>query len=71
MLVSVHDARVKRGWGIWRSAPHTPLHLMEVHDTRESALAAARELLRKDWGDYFAVRRMDFGPPTILTTRDG
>jgi hypothetical protein len=58
----------KRGWGVWTSAPHTPLHLMSIHDTRKNALAIAEELLRKNWGDYFVVRRIELGRRTILTS---
>ena len=56
----------KTAVGLWRSAPHTRLHLYELHDTRRSALASARELLRKGWGDYFVVRRVTLGPATVV-----
>lgn len=66
MLINIDDEKTTHGWSVWRSGPHVPLYLMEVHDTKQSALASATSLLHKNWGDYFVVRRVDFGPPTIL-----
>ena len=66
MLVNEDAKKLKRAWGVWITSPHSPLSLREMHDTRKAAVAKAEELLRKGWGDYLVVRRVDFGPPTIF-----
>lgn len=66
MLVNEDAKKLKRAWGVWITSPHSPLQLMEMHDSKKNAVRAAEYYLRKTWGDYLVVRRVDFGPPTIF-----
>ena len=66
MLVDVSSGMRKTAWAVWRSTAHTPLHVSEFHDTRKSAMASAMAMHRKGWGDYFVIRRVTFGPATVL-----
>lgn len=61
MLVDSSHPTTRKGWGVWRSAPHCALHIVEIHDTKAAALSAVREMLEKGWGDYFVVRKIEFG----------
>ena len=55
-----------RTWTVWRSAPHTPLHIDGEFRTKRAAVAAAKTILKRGWGDYCEVRRAEYGPATVF-----
>lgn len=65
MLVDSSHPNTRRGWGVWRSAPHCGLYLIEMHGTKSAALASAVEQLKKGWGDYFIVRKIILGSEIV------